>query len=219
MYKKATLENAKKFQHFIPTQYSNWLKENKIKIEDLVQDSMAKLGFTGPFRKLDDIQKLQVYENIVDRAGQGKSEVTYSFEALGKIGVAVLVFTAAAMVWEIYTSQDYLQSVVRDSVNALHGVASRQIGDAVSAAVRKAVEAGFVALDIEIASAALTVIGALAGYGVGVLIGMASGALLDNIFGSGTTKVTTDGLTGCRVAPMPDGLQLARLVKHNYPDL
>lgn len=38
MYKKATLENAKKFQHFAPNQFSKWLKENKIMFEDLVQE-------------------------------------------------------------------------------------------------------------------------------------------------------------------------------------
>ncbi|KAK1660570.1 hypothetical protein QYE76_048729 [Lolium multiflorum] len=216
MYKKATLENAKKFQHFVPNQFSKYLKENKIKFEDLVQSNIAKLGFTGPFKKLDDIQKLQVYENIIAEAGQGKPVVTYSFEALGKVGVALLVFTAAAMVWDIYTAEDKLQAAVRDSVNALTAVVALEVGGVVNAAV----EAGFVALDIEIASAVVTVIGAVAGFGVGVLIGIATSALLDTIFSSGTSKVkVTDGLTVCRVAPMPDGLQLARLVKHNYPDL
>jgi len=216
MYKKATLEYAKKFQHFFPNQFSKWLKENKIKFEDLVQRNMAKLGFTGPFRNLDDIKKLQVYENIIAEAGQGKPVVTYSFEALGKIGVAFLVFTAAAMVWDIYTAEDKLQASVRDSVNALTAVVSLQVGEVVSAAV----QAGFVALDIEIASAAITVIGAVAGIGVGVLIGIAADGLLDLIFSSGTSKVQiTDGLTVCRVAPMPDGLELARLVKLKFPNL
>ncbi|CAL5093507.1 unnamed protein product [Urochloa decumbens] len=216
MYKKTTPEYAKKFQHFFPNQFSKWLKENKVKFEDLVQRNVAKLGFKGPFRNLDDVQKLQVYENIIAEAGQGKSVVTYSFEALGKIGVAFLVFTAAAMVWNIYTAEDKLQAAVRDSVNLLTAVVSLEVGTVVSAAV----EAGFVALDIEIASAAVTVIGAVAGFGVGVLIGVAAGALLDLIFSFGTSKVNiTDGLTICRVAPMPDGLQLARLIKQNYPSL
>lgn len=43
MYKKATLENAKKFQHFVPNQFSKWLKENKIKFEDLVQKYVPTL--------------------------------------------------------------------------------------------------------------------------------------------------------------------------------
>lgn len=216
MYKKATLEYAKKFQHFVPNQFSKWLKEHKIKFEDLVQSKVAKLGFKKPFKNLDDIQKLQVYDTIIAEAGQGKSVVTYSFEALGKVGVAFLVFTAAAMVWDIYTAEDKLQAVVRDSVNALTAWVSLEVGDIVSAAV----EAGLVMLDIEIASAAVTVIGAIAGFGVGALIGIAAGALLDLIFCCGTSKVDiTDGLTACRVAPMPDGLQLARLIKHNYPNL
>uniref|UniRef100_A0ACD6ABW6 Uncharacterized protein n=2 Tax=Avena sativa TaxID=4498 RepID=A0ACD6ABW6_AVESA len=216
MYKKATLENAKKFQHFLPNQFSKYLKENGIKFEDLVQSNMAKLGFTGPFKNLDDIHKLRVYENIIADAGQGKSVVTYTFEALGKAGVAFLVFTAAAMVWDIYTAEDKLQAAVRDSVNALTEVVGLEIGEVVDAAIG----AGFVALDIEIASAAITVIGAVAGFGIGALIGIAADSLLDLIFSSGTSKVhITDGLKVCRVAPMPDGLQLARLVKHNYPDL
>jgi hypothetical protein len=142
--------------------------------------------------------------------------VTYSFEALGKVGVAVLVFTAGVMVWDIFTAEDKLEAAVRDSVNALTAVVELVVGDLVTAAV----EAGFVALNIEIASVAVTVIGAVAGFGIGVLIGMAAGALLDLIFSSGTSNVKiTDGLTVCRVAPMPDGLPLARLVKHNYPEL
>ncbi|XP_044973651.1 uncharacterized protein LOC123441232 [Hordeum vulgare subsp. vulgare] len=216
MYKKATLENAKKFQHFAPNQFSKWLKENKIMFEDLVQENMSKLGFRGAFKNLDDIQKLQVYDNIIAEAGQGKSVVTYSFEALGKVGVAVLVFTAAAMVWDIYTAEDKLEAAVRDSVNALTAVVNLEVGEIVTTAV----EAGFVALDIEIASAAVTVIGGVVGFGIGALIGIAAGALLDLIFSSGTSKVEiTDGLTVCRVAPMPHGLELARLVKHNYPEL
>ncbi|CAL5017621.1 unnamed protein product [Urochloa decumbens] len=217
-YKKAMLEYAEKFQHFVPNQFSKWLKENKIKFEDLVQDTMAKLHLQGPFKNLDDIQKLQVYEKIIAEGGQGNPVVTYSFEALGKLGVAFFIFTAAAMVWDIYTAEDEdkLQAVVRDSVNALTEMVTLEVGDVVNAAV----EAGFAALDIEIASAAVTVIGAVAGFGIGALIGMAAGGLLDLIFSSGTSKVeNTDGLTVCRLAPMPDGLQLARLVKHNYPDL
>jgi hypothetical protein len=158
----------------------------------------------------------QVYDNIIAEAGHGKAAVTYSFEALGRLGVTFLVFTAAIMVWDIYTAEDTLQAAVRDSVNALAAVVSLGVGSVASAAVR----AGFVALDMEIASAAVTVIGAVAGFGVGVLIGVAAGALLDLIFSSGTSKVhNTDGLTPCRVAPMPDGLQLARLVKQNFPDI
>lgn len=158
----------------------------------------------------------QVYDNIIAEAGQGKSVVTYSFEALGKVGVAVLVFTAAAMVWDIYTAEDKMEAAVRDSVNALTAVVDLEVGELVDAAV----EAGFVALDIEIASAAVTIIGGVVGFGIGALIGIAAGALLDLIFSSGTSKVEiTDGLTVCRVAPMPDGLEQARLVKHNYPDL
>lgn len=156
----------------------------------------------------------QVYENIIEEAGQGKSVVTYSVEALGTVGVAFLVFTAAAMVWDIYTAVDKMQAAVRDSVNALTEVVSLEVGEVVDAAI----EAGFAALDIEIASAAVTVIGAVAGFGIGALIGMATSALLDLIFSSGTVDIT-EGLTACRVAPMPDGLELARLVKHNYPDL
>jgi hypothetical protein len=216
MYKKAMLENAKKFQHFLPNQFSKFLKENGIKFEDLVQRSIAKLGFKGPFKNLDDIQKLQVYENIIAEAGHGKSVVTYSFEALGNVGVAFLLFTAAAMVWDIYTAEDKLQTAVRDSVNALTAVVGLQIGEVVNVAI----EAGFGALDIEIASAAVTVIGAIAGFGIGVLIGAATGALLDLIFHSGTSNVKiTDGLSGCRVAPMPDGLKLARIVKIKNPNL
>jgi len=36
-YKKAVLEYAEKFQHFIPNQFSRWLKENNINFEDLVK--------------------------------------------------------------------------------------------------------------------------------------------------------------------------------------
>ena len=113
--------------------------------------------------------------------------VTYSFEALGKVGVAVLVFTAAAMVWDIYTAEDKLEAAVRDSVNALTAVVNLEVGEIVTTAV----EAGFVALDIEIASAAVTVIGGVVGFGIGALIGIAAGALLDLIFSSGTDRKST----------------------------
>ncbi|KAE8790247.1 jasmonate induced protein [Hordeum vulgare] len=178
--------------------------------------NMGKLGFRGAFKNLGDIQKLQVYDNIIAQAGQGKPVVTYTFEALGKVGVAVLLFTAGVMVWDIFTAEDKMEAAVRNSVNALTAVVSLVVGDLATAAI----EAGFIALNIEIASVALTVIGAVVGIGIGVVIGIAAGALLDLIFSSGTSQVKiTDGLTVCRVAPMPDGLPLARLVKHNYPDM
>ncbi|CAN6334683.1 unnamed protein product, partial [Urochloa humidicola] len=60
MYKKATLEYAEKFQHRIPKQFAIWLKENNITFEDLVERNIAKLGFAGPFKNLNDIEKLQV---------------------------------------------------------------------------------------------------------------------------------------------------------------
>ncbi|CAN6334696.1 unnamed protein product [Urochloa humidicola] len=41
MYKKATLEYAQKLQHFVPNQFSQWLKEKKIIFEDLVQDGTS----------------------------------------------------------------------------------------------------------------------------------------------------------------------------------
>uniref|UniRef100_A0A453GX86 Uncharacterized protein n=7 Tax=Triticinae TaxID=1648030 RepID=A0A453GX86_AEGTS len=157
-----------------------------------------------------------VYDNIIAQAGQGKPVVTYTFEALGKFGVAVLVFTAGVMVWDIFTAEDKLEAVVRNSVTALTAAVGLVVGDLAAAAV----EAGFIALNIQIASAAVTVVGAVVGFGIGVVIGIAAGALLDLIFSSGTSQVKiTDGLTVCRVAPMPDGLPLARLVKHNYPEL
>ncbi|CAN6348242.1 unnamed protein product [Urochloa humidicola] len=216
MYKKATLDYAEKFQHSIPKQFAKWLKENNIMFEDLVESNMAKLGFAGPFKNLNDIQKLQVYESIIEEAGQGKSVVTYAAEAVGVVGVAVLVFTAAIMVWDIYTADDKLEAAVRDSVNALTTVVNLEIGEVVTTAI----EAGFAMADIEIATAVISVIGSVAGFGIGALIGVAAGALLDLIFSSGTSKVhITDGLTVCRVGPMPDGLQLARLIKHNYPDI
>lgn len=158
----------------------------------------------------------QVHESIIAEAGYGKPVVTYSSEALGAVGVSFLVFTTAVMVWDIYTAEDKLQTAVRDSVNELTAVVNLVVGDVVNAAV----EAGFVALDIEIASAAITVISAVVGIGAGVLIGAAAGALLDLIFSHGTSKVQiTHEHSVCRVAPMPDGLQLARLVKQQYPNL
>ncbi|XP_044971659.1 uncharacterized protein LOC123437092 [Hordeum vulgare subsp. vulgare] len=124
-YKKAALEDAEKFEHFIPNQFSEWLKGNKIKFQDLVADDTAKPGLRGAFKTLDDTQKLKAYDNIIAGSGHGNPMVTYSFEDLGKVEID-----------------------------------------------------------------------------------------------SGTSKVNiTDGLSGCRVAPMTDGLQLARLVTHNYPDL
>ena len=156
----------------------------------------------------------QVYENIIEEAGQGKSVVTYSVEALGTVGVAFLVFTAAAMVWDIYTAEDKTEAAVRNAVSALSEVVTLAISEVANVAI----QAGLRALSIELASATVTVIGAVAGFGIGVVIGIAAGALLDLIFSSGTVDIT-EGLTPCRVAPMPDGLELARLVKHNYPDL
>lgn len=124
-YKKAALEDAEKFEHFIPNQFSEWLKGNKIKFQDLVTVDTAKPGLRGAFKTLDDTPKLKAYDNIIAGSGHGKPMVTYSSEDLGNVKID-----------------------------------------------------------------------------------------------SGTSKMNiTDGLSGCRVAPMIDGLQLARLVTHNYPDL
>lgn len=156
----------------------------------------------------------QVYHKIIEDAGQGKSVVTYSFDALGKVGVAFLVFTAGAMVWDIYTAEDKMEAAVRNAVSALTEVVTLAITEVANVAI----QAGLRFASIELASAAVSAIGAVVGFGIGVVIGIAAGALLDLIFSSGTVDIT-EGLTPCRVAPMPDGLELARLIKHNYPDL
>lgn len=118
------------------------------------------------------------------------------------------------MVWDIATAENKLETAAKDAVNVLLGVVD--VGEIASVAIA----AGFEAAEIEVASGIITFMGSVVGFGVGAIIGIAANALLDLIFMTGSTKSinTASGLTVCRVAPMPNGLELARIVKHKYPD-
>ncbi|KAK8934541.1 hypothetical protein KSP39_PZI014242 [Platanthera zijinensis] len=208
-YKDAMLEYTRQSQSIASRNFSKWLKDSGMTFEDLVKRYQTKLSFDGPFEELEDQQKLQVFEKIIEASGRESVIVNQLSTAAGIAGVAVLIFTAGIMVWDIFSSEHVLQAATHDVLVSLTSVGSAMLGELIGAAVETEL--------IGIEASALFV--AFAGIATGILgafiIGEFVGWLIDLIIGSGgNAPLSTDGLISY-VAPMPDGVVLARQIAHN----
>ncbi|KAA8536978.1 hypothetical protein F0562_029456 [Nyssa sinensis] len=207
-YKNAMLEYTKKYQNPMSRSFPKWLKESGLKFEDLVQRYQAKLKFDGPFKHLEDTKKIKVYEEIIEPSGRGKVIVNNLSKAFGIAGIAVLLFTAGIMVWDIFSSEHILETATRDVVSTIALVGGAMLGKVVGAAlstVLVGVKAS--ALFVLMAGIISSIVGAF-------ILGEFAGWFIDLIFGSGgSTPLSTDGHQ-CYIAPMADVEALARQMAH-----
>ncbi|KAK8934418.1 hypothetical protein KSP39_PZI014238 [Platanthera zijinensis] len=208
LYRNAMLEYTRKNQSIASRNFSKWLKDSGLKFEELVKRYQTKLKFDGPFENLEEQQKLQVYEEIIEASGRGRVIVNQFSTAVGIAGIAVLLFTAGMMVWDIFSSDHILQAATRDAVVSAASIGGAMLGEVVGAALAtELVGVQASALFVLFAGIATSILGAF-------IIGGFVGWLIDLIIGSGgNATLSTDGLRSY-VAPMPDGVVLARQIAH-----
>ncbi|KAM1003013.1 hypothetical protein FF1_003328 [Malus domestica] len=207
-YRKAMLEYTRRHQNPPSREFSRWLKGSGIKYEELVQRYQAKLKFRGRFKDLKDVQKIQVYEEIIEASGRGKVKGHRLSKVLGVAGISVFLFSAGVTVWEIYLADNPLQTATRAAVVAMSSVGGATLGSAIGVALSSCLPVH--PLFVVMAGIIVSIAGAF-------ILGDFAGWLVDLIFKSGgSTTLSTEGLR-CYVAPMPDGVALARQILHHHP--
>ncbi|XP_060669143.1 uncharacterized protein LOC107429187 [Ziziphus jujuba] len=134
-YEKAMVEYATKHSNTILSSFSNWIKSERITFESLLIRFKNKLRFEGPFKNLENAQKVQVYEEILEASGRGRGLSIGFSKIVGAAGVAVLLLTAGIMVWDVYTSEHKFQTATHDAVVATALVGGSMLGNIVGAAL------------------------------------------------------------------------------------
>ncbi|XP_048318874.2 uncharacterized protein LOC112488819 [Ziziphus jujuba] len=182
--------------------------------ENLLIRFKNKLNFEGPFTNLEDAQKVQVYEEILEASGRGRGLSIGFAKVVGALGVAVLVVTAGVMVWDVFTSENKIHTAVKEVGVFAASWAAGELGTIVGTALTAAV----VGEEAAVLGVSIVAVGGIIGsLAVGVIIGLFAGWLIDLLFSTGkeshVTKHTTLSLP-CYVAPMPDGKALAYHIAH-----
>ncbi|KAM7463633.1 hypothetical protein LguiA_031754 [Lonicera macranthoides] len=199
LYRNVMLEYRRKHQNPVSRNFSKWIKEKGLKFQELVERR---------FQDLEDVQKLQVYEEIMEASGRGRVFANGLTKALKVAGIAMFLFNAGMIVWDIYSSEQKLQTATRHAIVALASVGGAMLGDIVGVALSSALLAAGVSTFFVVTVGILT--GILGAFILGEFVGW----LIDLIFSSaGNTSFSTD-LHRCYVAVMPDGETLARQIAH-----
>ncbi|CAL4994426.1 unnamed protein product [Urochloa decumbens] len=190
--------------------YSDVLKLQGIELPDLLKTHQVKLGYgrNKEFEDLDDAQKLDVYNSIIDESKRATIRLFSTASRQSRIkaktvahAVSVFIIAAGNMVYDIYTTEHNVEQVLRGSLNVLAAVGAF----AVEAVVTKAVTTALVraGLGIFVTSLAGFVIGAIAG----LIFVTVSGLIIDRIVRS--PKVPPIADLKFHTAVMPDGMSLA----------
>ncbi|KMT04529.1 hypothetical protein BVRB_8g181910 [Beta vulgaris subsp. vulgaris] len=189
--------------------YSMGLKQEGIEFPNLVNRHKNRLGYKDEFEFLEEDQKLEVYNSIIRESGRANIPIATRDTLGGKAGgIASLAMSASMMVWDIFSAEHKLESVVSTAVSVLADVGAFAVQVAVNAAVTTAVA------NLELGVFAVSVAGFVAGALTGVLFAVATGALLGLIFGTGgKVPPNLDGLKFYS-ATMPDGMALANELSH-----
>ncbi|CAN6362546.1 unnamed protein product [Urochloa humidicola] len=190
--------------------YSDVLKLQGIELPDLLKSHQAKLGYgrNKEFEDLDDAQKLDVYNSIIDESKRASIRLFSSASRQSRLkaktvaeAVSVFIMAVGNMVYDIYTTEHNVEQVLRGSLNVLAAVGAFAVEAVVTKAVTTAlVKAG---LGVFVTSLAGFVVGAVAG----LIFVAVSGRLIDLIVRS--PKVPPISELKFHTAVMPDGMSLA----------
>ena len=127
---------------------------------------------------------------------------------VGKLGKAVLLFSAGNITWEIYTADHVLLTATREAIVAAAKYGGAKLGTIVGAAM------GTQLAGVQASALFLYMAGVLGGIAGAFLVGAAAGWLVSLIIGTAEPPPkSTDNLIFF-VAPMPDGAALARQISH-----
>ncbi|WJX46646.1 hypothetical protein P8452_33425 [Trifolium repens] len=211
MYKQCMWEYTNKCKsgsaRALSKAYSMVLKQEGIKFPDLVKKHKNQLGYEGEFESLEEAQKLEVYNSIIEESG--RASIPKLELASTGFGIAVLVVSAGLMVWDIFTAEHKLEAVLTNSLTTLSEIGAFAVQVAVEGAVTEAVA------DMELGVFVVSLAGFVVGTAAGLLFVAASGILVDLILGGGgNTAPSVEGLK-FHTAKMPDGMALAFQIAHD----
>ncbi|KAF3447813.1 hypothetical protein FNV43_RR08518 [Rhamnella rubrinervis] len=218
-YKEAVTNYSKMSVNSRASQeFSRNLRNSGIEFKTLVKRYQATLGFGGLFEQLKDEQKLLVYDAIIEASGRGKvlNHKTLNAIALPRSSneskdmsikdAGMLLYNAANITWDVYTSDHPIQTAMRDAVTLAASEGGAVLKEIVKAAILTGLEG------IEATSLFVTGIGFVVGIVGSYILGEIAGEMFDLIFGSGGTKPLPNEGFIFYVADMPNGKDLAKQI-------
>ncbi|KAH7514442.1 hypothetical protein FEM48_Zijuj11G0090000 [Ziziphus jujuba var. spinosa] len=134
---------------------------------------------------------------------------TYALKTNNDAGKALLLFKAAYITWDIYTSDHTITTTTRHAVQEAAKLAGAPLVEIIQAAVETGLEG------VEASVVFVTAVGLAVGLVGAFIIGEVAGLLFDLIFGSGGAELplSTQGHV-FHVAAMPNGKELALQIAH-----
>lgn len=200
---KAMLRYVEAYRSIASANFSRNLAERGVTFAELVITYQNELGFEGAFEGLTDIQKIEVYDEIMAASGRGRVFTKLLKDVLKGAEIPLILFTAALMVVDIFSSSHVLEKATRVAVETAASVGGAILLD-------KIVSVAVATITVDLASGPFIVVtaGLVAGIVGAFILGEFAGALMNSIFGSGGAPLSTDGYR-CYVAPLPDGYKLA----------
>ncbi|GAV74288.1 hypothetical protein CFOL_v3_17768 [Cephalotus follicularis] len=213
-YKKAMSELNKKCMCPRSAAVATVFEGKRVTMDKLLDRAQKKLKLSEPFDKLSDENKLKVYEKVIKFSAEETLFSKVWANVFGAAGVALLLFAAGMMVWDIYTSDHPIRTATHDGVLAAASFAGAAVGDIIGTVAASTL----VGTATFAAAAIVAVVGVAFSIAGAVILGEFAGCIIDFILSSGpTAPLSTDGLR-CYIAPMPDGLALARQILHHDND-
>ncbi|KNA11605.1 hypothetical protein SOVF_133630 [Spinacia oleracea] len=192
--------------------YSDTLKLEGIEFPNLVARHKNRLGYKEEFEFLEEDQKLEVYNSIIEESGRAKMPTIYKrnkqSRATSPGGIATMAVTAGIMAWDIFTAEHKLESALSAGVSLLSGAVSYAVGVAVSSAV------GTVVANTQLGILMVSMAGFVVGAVVGILFAAATGAILGAILGTGGKVPPNLDNLKFYSATMPNGMALANEISH-----
>ncbi|CAL5366005.1 unnamed protein product [Camellia sinensis] len=141
LYKNAMLRYVREHRSTASKNFSRGIRESSLELEDVVKRyQKEKLKIDGPFKDLKDEKKLEVYEAIIEASGRGIDATKKISRALGKMpskalkvaGIAVFLFSAGMMVWDIFSSDHIIQAATHEAVVSVASMGGAEPGSVVS---------------------------------------------------------------------------------------
>lgn len=194
-------------------EFQTWLSKSGLSFEELIKRYTSKLfGDAKPFRRLSNLEKVQVYEEIIRASGRSHSTTTY---IKGAAGIAFVLFSAGMVVWDIFSSAHPISEGLKQGVLTAAGVAGEMLGELATTSMASAV-AGAALVGEEATSLIVAIAGFAGGFAGCFIVGAAVAALFALIVATGAFNYTKHSLSGIKVhvVQLPDGKVLARQLKH-----
>ncbi|KAK9735903.1 hypothetical protein RND81_04G236700 [Saponaria officinalis] len=233
VFKEAMFKSIIKKADPSSIQFSKSIKLSGYSFEDLVSKYQKKLvrekglEYHKPFELLEDEQKIEVYDEIIKMSGRGSFLENIMYKVADALGKGILIFTLAMSVWDIYSSEHKLQTIVTEASEFGAGYVGGYIGEIAGAAVATYLVTAAGVAATAVTAAFIGMAAFVTGFGFGIALGFLAGFVVGKIFGSGgkhaggaiTVKKEEPKMprvpnhlyhTQIYAAPMPDGALLAR---------